>query len=151
MTKTITVKKAKDALRNLRKLTPANPKMDDDLEMSVKETVFFMAPDLIQLTKRGLTHREMSKGLANDDIHIRAGTLNRYLNEYLVAKGDLARSESSIKSDDSSDKKPEGKIRNGAAKNPKPDGLATDEKSVSSSGHPFKVSSAEQEQPYVGK
>ena len=84
MNQTISVKKTKEALLNLCKLTPANPKTGDDLKMSVKEAVFFMAPDLIQLTKQGLTHKEMSKGLADDGIHIKAGTLNRYLNEYLA-------------------------------------------------------------------
>jgi hypothetical protein len=46
MSKIITVKMAKTALRNLRKLTPANPKIDDDLTMSVKEAVFLWPPTL---------------------------------------------------------------------------------------------------------
>ena len=131
MTKTVSVKKAKEALQNLRKLAPANPKMDDDLEMSVKEAVFFMAPDLVQLTKRGLTHKEMSKGLSDDGIHIKAGTLNRYLNEYLVTKNDSEKSEAVLKTDDSKEEKPEVRIRPGAIKNPKPAGITAGEKSDS--------------------
>jgi hypothetical protein len=149
MTHTITVKKAKDALRNLRKLTPANPKMDDDLEISIKEAVFFMAPDLIQLTKRGLTHREISKGLAVDDIDIKPGTLNRYLNEYLAAKGNAEKSEAAAEPDNSKGEKPERKIRNSAAKNLAPSGLTVDAKSESAPVSPLKTSSAGQEQPHV--
>lgn len=149
MTQAITVKKAKDALKNLRKLTPAHPKMDDDLEISVKEAVFFMAPDLIQLTKRGLTHREIAKGLADDDIDIKAGTLNRYLNEYLAAKSGVEKSDAAAKSAGSSGEKPERKIRNGATKNPKPDELTAGEKSDPSAVPSLKATSAEEEQPYV--
>ncbi|MDR1657805.1 MAG: hypothetical protein LBT47_09680 [Deltaproteobacteria bacterium] len=86
MSKTITVKAAKDALNNLRKMTPANEKYDDDLEMSIKETVFFMAPGLTQLARRGFTIKELATGLAKDGIQIKSGTINRYLNEYLAAK-----------------------------------------------------------------
>lgn len=94
MSNTITVKKAKGAIQNMRKLTPANPKLDDDLEMTVKETVFLLAPDLIQMSKRGFTNKELSVGLAAEGINIKPGTLNRYLNEYLIAKGDAEKSES---------------------------------------------------------
>lgn len=88
MSKTITVRKAKEALQHLRKLTPANPKLDDDLEMNIKELIFFMAPDLIQMSKRGFTIKELSDGLAAEGVAIKPGTLNRYLNEYLsVQKG----------------------------------------------------------------
>ena len=91
--KPITVKAAKSALNNLHKLKPANEKFDDDLEMSIKETIAFMAPDPIQLTKRGFTSKELSAGLATDGIHIKPGTLNRYLNEYLAAKQEVNKSE----------------------------------------------------------
>ncbi len=57
MSKTITVQEAKEALKYLKALAPANPKMDDDLEMSIKESIAFMTPDLLRLSKRGFTNR----------------------------------------------------------------------------------------------
>jgi hypothetical protein len=97
MSKNITVKKAKDAMQNLRKLTPSSPKLDDDLEMTVKEAVFFMAPELVQMTKRGFTFKELSDGLAREDFHIKAGTLNRYLNEYQSAKESVDKPTAALK------------------------------------------------------
>jgi len=87
--KGITVKEAKEAVKYLKQLAPARPKMDDDLEMSLREAIFFMADDLIQKTKRGCTIKELVKGLSERNIQIKPGTLNRYLNEYQEAhKGD---------------------------------------------------------------
>lgn len=86
MSKNITVKKAKEALQKLYQLTPANPKVNDDLEMTVKEAVFFMAGDLLKMTKRGFTFKELSEGLAGEGIKIKPGALNRYLNECPAAK-----------------------------------------------------------------
>ena len=149
MSQTVSVKKAKEALQNLRKLTPANPKMDDDLEMSVKETVFFMAPDLVQLTKRGLTHKEMSKGLADDGIHIKAGTLNRYLNEYQATKNGQKKSEAALKSNDSKEEKPDGRIRPGAVKNPKQASLTAAEKSDGPTERSVGATLSKQEGPRV--
>ena len=45
-----------------------------------------MAADLVQMTKRGFTNKELSDGLAAEGVSIKPWTLNRYLNEYLVAK-----------------------------------------------------------------
>lgn len=107
MTKILTMKKTKDALRNLRKLSPANPRIDDDLEISIKEAISFIAPDLIQMTRRGFTIKELSAGLAVDGIDIKPGTLKRYLNEYLLAsKKDSEKSQTSSKTDGSGDDKP---------------------------------------------
>jgi len=87
--KGITVKEAKEAVKYLKQLAPARPKMDDDLEMSLREAIFFMADDLIQKTKRGFTIKELVKGLSERNIQIKPGTLNRYLNEYQDSrKGD---------------------------------------------------------------
>lgn len=127
MPKTITVKAVKEALSNLQKLSPANPKMDDDLDISVKEAVTFMAPELIKMSKRGFTNRELTKGLNDQGIFIKAGTLNRYLNEYLVANSS-AEPDTALKSDDAKMKKSESP-RFGKAKNLKSDEVATEKKS----------------------
>ena len=108
MSKSITIKKAKHALQNLRKLTPANPKIDDDLEISIKEAIAFIAPDLIQMTKRGFTVKELSAGLAADGIDVKSSTLKRYLNDYLMAsKKDSEKSDSGSNAGDSNDEKSE--------------------------------------------
>jgi hypothetical protein len=83
-----TVKEAKEALKNMKHLSPANPRMDDDLELSLLEVIFFMAPDLIQKTRRGFTIKELAKGLADQKIEIKPGTLNRYLNEFQGVKAE---------------------------------------------------------------
>ena len=123
MSKTITVQEAKEALKYLKTLTPANPKMDNDLEISVKESIAFMAPDLLRLSKRGFTHKELASGLSACGIVVKPGTLNRYLNEHLAASKGLAEPDSATRTAAAEAKaeNPESKIRNGAAKNPKPE------------------------------
>ncbi len=131
MSKTITVQEAKKALKYLKTLVPANPKMDDDLEMSVKESIAFMAPDLLRLSKRGFTHKELASGLNACGIVVKPGTLNRYLNEHLAASKGLAESDSAADTDTAEAENPESKIRNGAAKNPKPEAQPASSKSDS--------------------
>lgn len=123
MAKTITVKAAKDALNNLRKAKPANKKFDDDLEMSIKEAVFFMAPDLIQFTKRGFTSRELAAGLAADGIQIKPGTLNRYLNEYLVAKQGVDKSGATSKEAEADAEKAEAQTSESSGSASRPQGV----------------------------
>ncbi len=113
MSKTITVQEAKVALKYLKTLTPANPKMDDDLEMSIKESIAFMAPDLLRLSKRGFTNKELASGLNACGIAVKPGTLNRYLNEHLAVGKGLAEPDSAAKTDAAEVGNPEGKIRNG--------------------------------------
>lgn len=120
MGKSITVRQAKEARQNLRKLTPANLKLDDDLEMTVKETVFFLAPDLVQMSKRGFTNQELSDGLAGQGIQIKPGTLNRYINDYLSAKEDAAKSEADSISDDSKKENPTPGLRTSGEKSDSP-------------------------------
>ena len=141
MLKTITVQEAKEALKYLKTLTPANPKMDDDLEMSVKEGIAFMATDLLRLSKRGFTHKELASGLNACGIVVKPGTLNRYLNEHLAASKGLAEPDSATRTAAAEAENPESKIRNGAAKNPKPEGLLASDKSDSAI--------AKQEQTYA--
>ncbi len=141
MSKTITVQEAKEALKYLKTLVPANPKMDDDLEMSLKESIAFMAPDLLRLSRRGFTHKELANGLNACGLAVKPGTLNRYLNEHLAAGKGLAESGSAAKTDVAEAEKPERKIRSGTAKNPKPEAQPASEKSDSAI--------AKQEQPYA--
>jgi len=82
MALTITVREAKAALVQLKKLTPARPRLDDDTKLSFKEAVFLMAPELVAMTKRGFTLKELAAGLQAQSIPVKPATLNRYLNEY---------------------------------------------------------------------
>jgi len=78
---TITVREAKAALAQMKKLTPARPRLDDDAKLSLKKTVLFMASELIAMNKRGFTMKELAAGLQVQNIHIKPATLNRYLNK----------------------------------------------------------------------
>ena len=82
MTLAITVREAKAALVEIKKLTPACPRLDDDGKLSLKEAVFLMAPELAAMTKRGFTLKELAAGLQAQKIPVKPATLNRYLNEY---------------------------------------------------------------------
>jgi hypothetical protein len=144
--KAITIQEAKEALKYLRTLTPANPKMDNDLEMSVKESIAFMAPDLLRLSKRGFTHKELANGLNICGIAIKSGTLNRYLNEHLSVSKGLNESDSATKTEADTPEKSEGEIRNGAAKNPKPGSITPSEKSDSATVPPAYSAPLKQEQ-----
>ena len=143
MSKIITVKKAKAALQKLRQLTPANPKVNDDQEMTVKEAVFFMADDLLQMTKRGFTFKELSEGLSGEGIKIKTATLNRYLNECDTAKEPPEKSDADRKpaklKPTPKDKAVGAEAEKSAPENPRstlenpePDGQITDEKSDAS-------------------
>jgi len=88
MTLTITVKEAKAALVEMKKLTPANLRLDDDAKISFKEAVFLMAPELVAMNKRGFTLKELADGLQAQNIPVKPATLNRYLNEYKAGQGE---------------------------------------------------------------
>ena len=127
----ITVKEAKDLLKSMQKITPANPKLDDDLEMSIKEAVVFMAPGLIQLGRRGCTSKELAVGLAERGFSIKPGTLNRYLNDYLAADKRSAESKTATRDNGGKGRKLNAKIPFGVSTNPKPGSVTVDEKSES--------------------
>jgi hypothetical protein len=90
MTLSITVREAKEALVQMKKLTPARPRLDDDAKLSLKEVVFLMAPELAAMTKRGFTLKELADGLQAQNIPIKPATLNRYLNEYKAGQAEGA-------------------------------------------------------------
>ena len=93
-----------------------------------------MAPDLTQLARRGFTSKELSAGLAADGIDIKPGTLNRYLNEYLVAKQKME------KANDASD--------SGDSDNEEAD-IAVKSKSIGSASRPNGLNDASDETPSI--
>ena len=129
MVKTITVQEAKKALKYLKTLVPANPKLDDCMELSIKEAVIFMAPDLTKFSRIGFTHKELADGLSSRGIAIKSGTLNRYLSEYLASHKSPDESESVLTTNDAKIKKSASKAGFETAKNPKPGDVTATEKS----------------------
>ena len=88
MTLTITVREAKAVLAEMKKLTPARPRQDDDTKLSLKEVIFFMAPEFATMLKRDFTLKELADGLEIQNIPVKPSTLNRYLNEYKTSQSE---------------------------------------------------------------
>jgi hypothetical protein len=75
-------------INSLGRLMPARPNKDSAREYSLKETVFLMAPQLLEKREMGCTANELVKALLDDGIDIKAPTLNRYLCEYQKLHGE---------------------------------------------------------------
>ena len=75
-------------INNLTRLMPAKPNKDSTREYSLKETIFLMAPQLLEKREMGCTTNELVKALMDDGIDIKAPTLNRYLCEYQKIHGE---------------------------------------------------------------
>ncbi|MDL2227124.1 hypothetical protein LJB86_05675 [Deltaproteobacteria bacterium OttesenSCG-928-M10] len=74
-------------INNLGRLMPAKPNKDSTREYSLKETIFLMAPQLLEKREMGCTTNELVKALLGDEVEIKAPTLNRYLCEYQKTHG----------------------------------------------------------------
>ena len=62
-------------------------------DFSLRESVLFMAPKLMEMKELGFTTRELAAALAEQEIIIKAPTLNRYLSEYQAGRGKVATAE----------------------------------------------------------
>ena len=69
-------------INNLDRLMPAKLNKSSTREYSLKECIFLMAPKLLEKREMGCTTNELVKALADDEIVIKAATLNHYLCEY---------------------------------------------------------------------
>ena len=69
-------------INNLGRLMPAKPNKDSNREYSLKDCIFLMAPKLLEKREMGCTTNELVKALLDEEIDIKAATLNRYLHEY---------------------------------------------------------------------
>ena len=95
-------------INNLGRLMPAKPNKDSTREYSLKETIFLMAPQLLEKREMGCTTNELLKALMDDGIDIKAPTLNRYLCEHQKTHGEEPEA------------KPAKAEKKSAAKEPKP-------------------------------
>lgn len=75
-------------INNLGRLMPAKPNKDSTREYSLKETIFLMAPQLLEKREMGCTTNELVKALTDDEVEIKGPTLNRYLCEYQKIHGE---------------------------------------------------------------
>jgi hypothetical protein len=77
-----TMKHIQSTLEHLGRLRPARPNIAAKRDFSLRETIFFMAPKLVEMKELGFTSKELAAALAEQNIAIKAPTLNRYLSEY---------------------------------------------------------------------
>jgi hypothetical protein len=77
----ITVKDLKTIKADLVRRRKARLTVIDDRDLSVKETILRLAPELRRMKKRGFTTIEMIEALKENGLNIKGATLNRYLAE----------------------------------------------------------------------
>jgi len=77
----ITTKDIKTIKTDLAKRRQARLAATDDRDLSIKETILRLAPELRRMKKRGFTTAEMIEALKENGLHIKGATLNRYLAE----------------------------------------------------------------------
>ena len=76
---TLTMKHIQSALDHLGRLRPARLNLSAKRDFSLREAVLFMAPKLTEMKELGFTTCELAAALAEQEIIIKAPTLNRYL------------------------------------------------------------------------
>ena len=90
----MTMKHIQSALDHLGKLRPDRLNLSAKRDFSLREAVLFMAPKLTEMKELGFTTRELAAALAEQEIIIKAPTLNRYLSEYQAGREKVATAES---------------------------------------------------------
>jgi len=78
----LTLEHIDKTISNLDRLMPAKLNKKSTREYSLKEGIFLIAPKLLEKREMGCTTNELVKALADDEIVIKAATLNHYLCEY---------------------------------------------------------------------
>ena len=78
----LTLEHIDKTINNLDRLMPAKLNKKSTSEYSLKEGIFLIAPKLMEKREMGCTTNELVKALADDEIVIKAATLNHYLCEY---------------------------------------------------------------------
>ena len=90
----LSIKHIQSAIDHLGKLRPARLNLSAKRDFSLREAVLFMAPKLTEMQELGFTTRELAAALAEQEIIIKAPTLNRYLSEYQAGREKEAAAES---------------------------------------------------------
>ena len=78
---TIIMKDIKKITEHLAGLKPAQPNLDSDLPVTVKEAVELLAPKLRHMKAQGFTLPELAAALAEHGLIVKPNTLSRYLTE----------------------------------------------------------------------
>ena len=78
----ITTAQVKEIRTELAKLQPEKVTLAGNRTLSVKETVFALAPTLERMKKRGFDIQEIAEKLHEKGIEVKAPTLAKYLNEF---------------------------------------------------------------------
>ena len=86
----ITTAQVKEIRTELAKLQPEKVTLAGNRTLSVKETVFALAPTLERMKKRGFDIQEIAEKLHEKGIEVKAPTLAKYLNECRRGKGKKA-------------------------------------------------------------
>jgi hypothetical protein len=77
----ITTKEIKTIRADLARRRKARLAVTDDRDLSLKETILRLAPELRRMKKWGFSTSEMIEALKENGLHIKGATLNRYLAE----------------------------------------------------------------------
>jgi len=77
----ITTKDIKTIKADLVRRRKARFTITDERDLSVKETILRLAPELRRMKKRGFTTAEMIEALKENGLNVKGATLNRYLAE----------------------------------------------------------------------
>jgi hypothetical protein len=75
------MKDIKKITEHLAGLKPAQPNLDSDLPVTVKEAVELLAPKLRHMKAQGFTLPELAAALAAHGLTVKPNTLSRYLAE----------------------------------------------------------------------
>ena len=76
---TIIMKDLKKITEHLAGLKPAQPNLDSDLPVTVKEAVELLTPKLRHMKAQGFTLPELTAALAEHGLIVKPNTLSRYL------------------------------------------------------------------------
>ena len=82
----ITAAQVKEIGLELARMTPAKVTLDGNRSLTVKETIFALAPTLERMKKRGFDTQEIAEKLHEKGIEIKPPTLAKYLNEFRRGK-----------------------------------------------------------------
>lgn len=77
----VTASRIKEIKTEFSKLKPAKITLDGSRVMTVKETIFALAPTLERMKKRGFDMQAIVEKLHEKGIEVKAQTLAKYLNE----------------------------------------------------------------------
>ena len=82
----ITTAQVKEIRTELAMLKPVKVTLDGNRSLTVKETIFALAPTLERMKKRGFDTQEIAEKLLEKGIDVKPPTLAKYLNEFRRGK-----------------------------------------------------------------